>query len=109
MGAVLMFGGLAFAAIGLLYRNQSVILPPTQEDVEAFVKQVDDVPAEYLMEFWHAALEEGLGEYEDSPMVRSRAQIRFYMRMAYSGFGVAAVGLLMILGAIASRKFSQLR
>lgn len=105
IGAFMIFGGLSFGGIGLLYRTNNVIAPPPQEIIDAYADEIDNMSSAELWDLWKATSDEGLGNYASSPFVVARDNARFYGNMALGGFAVASLGLLTIIAGSVSNRF----
>ncbi|MEM7456052.1 MAG: hypothetical protein AAF456_17015 [Planctomycetota bacterium] len=89
----------------LMQRANSLI---DDTDIEAVVLEqnqvFDDIQGFELWDTWDAAVREGLGEYQETDYVRNNAQGAILKNVAYSVFGLAGLGLLLIGGSFMFRK-----
>ncbi len=67
---------------------------PPEDEVEAWVAEVDDAPPEELFNMWNASRHMGLGEHQASPFVRARQVAERFAAYRNIGLIVLASGLV---------------
>ncbi len=111
-GSWLFSGGLLVAVaaglcgIALLsYANQLSGETKIDEQIEWGRTQLDDLPDGHLLDAWES-LSQGLPDWSESNTVRYNKQSAHLKNIAYGLFGLSALGLLAIIGSLATGKRS---
>ena len=94
-------GGVAFS----MHRYSRLAVDfdlPREEDVAAWVAEVDTLPPEELIDMWNDVVQLGLGEYEMSPFVHARMLSQRFARyrnmaLIVMGSGIAIAVTSMFL------------
>ena len=88
--------GFAYFSRSLLHRNLPVRSP---ENVAQWLGEIDQTPADGLIDVWNETVEKGFSEADESPWQLYRAEAGKYKLTIWIGLALAALGLAMSTGA----------
>ena len=78
--------------------------PPAQEEITAWINEVDAAPPEDLIEIWNSAQHMGLGAHEESPFVQARMMSDNFAAYRNTSLIVFVSGLVFALSSIFLRR-----
>jgi hypothetical protein len=98
-GIILAIVGTFVAAYGFTMRSFVNTAAPPQEQIDAWVQEIDDWNASQMWSFWTQARQMGLPPVV-SPHVVAARQARWLMQVGYTGVGLVVTGLVVAVSPL---------